>query len=924
MSWHCVAALIVTLAVTTSLAQQCSVDVPLVSNSLSDIDLMTSSPTSAGVLIGKIGTAVYSIAVSSSGVSSPLLMAGSSSGATGMTDGTGAAASFTSINSMAYETRADGDRVYVFDGPVLRIVSARERPSTVTTWIGSTARPGIVDGSPSVVGFATDSRLTLYPARSTLLVFARNCIREVNSSGYATTLAGGCGQSGSVLGSFVVARFEGIRAVATRGTDIYVADANGLKLLSLDTVHRIELGVEPVLLISGIAFVGDTLYMVSSSSCQLRMLMTGTLEVKGSVLNTSSTCNPSRVVVSGTAVYLTQASTDNPLLSLGENCTPATLPTLGIAVRISPTSAPNPPPGSGPPPTPEPTPVQQQILEEPPKVVEIAIIIIAVVAVIMFVLGGVACFTYMKRREKKEKYREKRLEMELRRHQAEVARAQLLYGSPSDPPSNLSGTVNSATYRPNSSHVMSSEIVDRQQSSKSDNNQEELSEDKDVRTGQLAMAGRYNKVKLIGRGSAGSVFSILLEDGSTIAMKEILINQIDMESQMSDLQKEMKVISTVKHPSVVRYFGAAIDRKELKLYLFMELVPGGSLGALVRGMDEPLPERTLKQYIYQVLDGLAFIHQMGIVHRDVKGDNILLTTDGRVKLADFGTARAIGVGTAAGKAASTVIGTPYFMAPEVLAPAVDDVEGEGYGSKADVWSLGITVAELLNRGTAPWPTFTNPGQAFIWISGPKGIPQIPPCSDECADFISKCCTRDVSQRPTAAEMLNHPWLPERYPSTTNRPKSPSRRGGGPAFDSSLRSDKERLVDSAKASRAAALSQANGLAPKTPTTPNESAATAKPAASAPPAATVTVSNGIHGDVNDPTVSPKRVVRRASPQPVPEEPMPHPVIPPEGSAERTSSGVSPSYSPQDGHLKDEGTEVYVSFSHVDPGEGSEAEN
>jgi len=168
-----------------------------------------------------------------------------------------------------------------------------------------------------------------------------------------------------------------------------------------------------------------------------------------------------------------------------------------------------------------------------------------------------------------------------------------------------------------------------------------------------------------------------------------------------------------------------------------------------------MSETSVKHFVRQALQGLVHIHSMGVAHRDIKADNILLTSSGLVKLADFGTAKNV-QGTQRG--AQTMIGTPFFMAPEILIEQEGQDEVE-YGVKADVWSLGITVCELMNCGKPPWPAFGNPGQAFMHIAQDGNLPIIPDtCSPELRAFILRACTRNPSERPTSLELLDDPWL----------------------------------------------------------------------------------------------------------------------------------------------------------------------
>jgi tRNA A-37 threonylcarbamoyl transferase component Bud32 len=278
--------------------------------------------------------------------------------------------------------------------------------------------------------------------------------------------------------------------------------------------------------------------------------------------------------------------------------------------------------------------------------------------------------------------------------------------------------------------------------------------------------GHYQKGVLMGRGANGSVFTVMLKDGSTIALKEISLvgSRDEIAQQTGDVEREMKMLSTLRHPNIVTYYGAMIDEPNLQVKLFMELITGGSVGGLVRGLDDRLNGELVQRFMIQIVDGLAFMHGRGIVHRDLKADNVLIDTNtGTVKLADFGTAKSLGNQAGASRAAQTMIGTPLFMAPEVLMPMMSEEElaedETGYGMKADIWSLGIMVAEVLNKGLMPWPNFMSPGHAFMHINSDKGIP-IPPegIAAQARDFIEQCTRRDPKARPSAAELVLHPWL----------------------------------------------------------------------------------------------------------------------------------------------------------------------
>jgi tRNA A-37 threonylcarbamoyl transferase component Bud32 len=293
----------------------------------------------------------------------------------------------------------------------------------------------------------------------------------------------------------------------------------------------------------------------------------------------------------------------------------------------------------------------------------------------------------------------------------------------------------------------------------------------------MVQHGAYTKGKLLGRGANGAVYAILLKDGSTIAMKEVALmgSGEEIQTQIHSVEHEAKLLHQLRHPNVVIYYGTTTDTHNYVMRLFMECVTGGSLGAMVRGMQEPLDPELGRNFARQIVLGLAYMHSRGVMHRDLKCDNVLRDeSTGTVKLADFGTARIVqAVAThCVTRGAQTMIGTPLFMAPEVCGTdfsetgsstptattASNNTTERGYGRKADIWSLGITIVELLNRGNPPWPDFPSPGHAFMYIAGGGAVRLPAHLTPLCRDFVERCLTRNPAGRPHAHELLLHPWL----------------------------------------------------------------------------------------------------------------------------------------------------------------------
>ena len=223
--------------------------------------------------------------------------------------------------------------------------------------------------------------------------------------------------------------------------------------------------------------------------------------------------------------------------------------------------------------------------------------------------------------------------------------------------------------------------------------------------------------------------------------------------ELEKLKSEINVMKRLHHVNIVQYYGSLEDKEKNTINIFMEFVTGGTVNNYVKKFNEiPLP--TLRQWTYQIVCGVKYLHDCGIVHRDIKGDNVLVSYDGIVKLADFGTAKAIDDACSATHGCQTMVGTPYWMAPEVI-----KCEPEGYGLKADVWSVGCTVVEMIT-GKPPWPECNSMWAAVYKIANSKGLPsEIPKDLDpQLMSFLEYCFIRDPKQRPTCAELLEHEFL----------------------------------------------------------------------------------------------------------------------------------------------------------------------
>ncbi|KAK3236543.1 MAP3K epsilon protein kinase 1, partial [Cymbomonas tetramitiformis] len=188
----------------------------------------------------------------------------------------------------------------------------------------------------------------------------------------------------------------------------------------------------------------------------------------------------------------------------------------------------------------------------------------------------------------------------------------------------------------------------------------------------------------LGRGAHGQVFKgIDQQSGQVVAIKEVSLEDIT-ESELSGIVLEIDLLKNLNHKNIVKYLGSFRTKGHLNIIL--EYMENGSLSSIIKpNKFGAFPESLVAVYISQVLEGLQYLHDQGVIHNDVKGANILTTKEGLVKLADFGVAMKL---SEAGKKEHNVVGTPYWMAPEVI-----EMCGASYAS--DIWGVGCTVIELL-------------------------------------------------------------------------------------------------------------------------------------------------------------------------------------------------------------------------------------
>jgi hypothetical protein len=253
----------------------------------------------------------------------------------------------------------------------------------------------------------------------------------------------------------------------------------------------------------------------------------------------------------------------------------------------------------------------------------------------------------------------------------------------------------------------------------------------------------YDKDK-IGEGAAGSVYIATSKQRSgQVAVKKMTINHDNLKL----LCTEINIMKSSRHPNIVEFINCfTVDHNQL--WIIMELMDGCLTDVLEQFPKVALNERQIALVCRETLKSLAYIHKNHRIHRDIKSDNILLNGLGEIKIADFGYAAQL---TQEKQKRRTVVGTPYWMAPELI-------RGHDYGQKVDIWSLGIMLREMI-EGEPPYMEF--PPLRALFLITTKGIPPLneeSKYSPHLVRFYSKCLEKEVEKRPIAEDLLLDPFM----------------------------------------------------------------------------------------------------------------------------------------------------------------------
>nr|CAB3266811.1 serine/threonine-protein kinase TAO3-like [Phallusia mammillata] len=264
----------------------------------------------------------------------------------------------------------------------------------------------------------------------------------------------------------------------------------------------------------------------------------------------------------------------------------------------------------------------------------------------------------------------------------------------------------------------------------------------------------FDDLREIGHGSFGAVYYARnVKNNEAVAVKKMSYSGKQSVEKWQDIIKEVKFLTQIRHPNIVDYKGCYL--KEHTAWLSMEYCIG-SASDLVEVHKTPLEEDEISGIIFNAMQGLHYLHGHNKIHRDIKAGNILLTDQGQVKLADFGSA-------SIASPANSFVGTPYWMAPEVIL-AMD--EGQ-YDGKADIWSMGITSLELAERKP---PLFNMNAMSALYHIAQNEPPVLTDCIDEDTgqvrrtwsqdfrDFVASLLQKVPDDRPTSNEVLQHYFM----------------------------------------------------------------------------------------------------------------------------------------------------------------------
>ncbi|KAK3676346.1 Protein kinase [Recurvomyces mirabilis] len=270
----------------------------------------------------------------------------------------------------------------------------------------------------------------------------------------------------------------------------------------------------------------------------------------------------------------------------------------------------------------------------------------------------------------------------------------------------------------------------------------------------------YNKQKKIGQGASGSVYVARIRENAPSGTARNIVNQFGPRAQVAIKQMDLRsqprkelivneiiVMKESRHDNIVNFLDAFLQEETFELWVVMEFMEGGALTDVIDN-NPSIAEDQIATICFETCKGLIHLHSQNIIHRDIKSDNVLLSSRGAVKITDFGFCAKL---TEQRNKRATMVGTPYWMAPEV-------VKQKEYGSKVDIWSLGIMAIEMIESEP---PYLNEEPLKALYLIATNGTPRLKKpekLSKELKAFLSVCLCVDVKSRATAEELGRHEFL----------------------------------------------------------------------------------------------------------------------------------------------------------------------
>nr|CDS22752.1 STE20 serine:threonine protein kinase [Echinococcus granulosus] len=259
----------------------------------------------------------------------------------------------------------------------------------------------------------------------------------------------------------------------------------------------------------------------------------------------------------------------------------------------------------------------------------------------------------------------------------------------------------------------------------------------------------WKNIAELGDGAFGKVYKASkVKTGQVAALKSV---DFSSDEEMEDLMVEIDILHECKHPNILQLHEAYVFDK--KIWMYLEFCGGGAVDSIMKALDKPLTEPQIRFISHEVISGLAFLHKHLIIHRDLKAGNILITLNNEVRLADFGVSARM---ASENQKRTTFIGTPYWMAPEVI--ACETFKDNPYDMAADVWSFGITLIEFAEM--LPPYNDLNPTRVLLKItrSDPPTFSRPKAWSPSLNNLLQRCLQKNPGQRPSMDDLKSDPFV----------------------------------------------------------------------------------------------------------------------------------------------------------------------